>query len=127
MPHVAHDLARVLEIVDGALQPAEVRIGQVERNAEHGLHVGAAPFVGEIADRPELVEPAPLELVVELPHVRLDGRSLEPQAELADPLAEHAAQFGIEGFEGRHHSIIGVVQFREPRPSKGLDGTRAHG
>ena len=100
--HVAHDLAAVFEVVDRALELAEIRIGEIERNAEHRLHVGTAPLVGEIADRTELVEPAPLELLVELPHVWLDRRSLEPQPQLADPLAEHAAQLRVERFKCRH-------------------------
>jgi hypothetical protein len=100
--HVAHDLAAVFEIVDRTLELAEVRIGQIERNAEHRLHVWAAPLVGEVADRAEFVEPAPLELFVQLTDVRLDRRPLELESQLADALAEDAAQFRVERFECRH-------------------------
>ncbi len=102
VPHVAHDLAAVFEVVDRALEPAEVRIGEIERDAEHRLHVRTAPLVGEVADGPELVEAAALELLVELAYVGLDGRPLEPQPQLADALAKYAAKLRIERFECRH-------------------------
>ena len=102
VPHVAHDLAAVFEVVDRALELSEVGVGQIEGNAEHRLHVGTAPLVGEVADGAELVQAAPLELLVELAHVRLDRRTLEPQPELANALAKDAAECRVERFECRH-------------------------
>ena len=48
------------------------------------------------------MQPAPLELFVQLPHVGLDGRPFELQAELADAFPEHAAQLRVEGLKCRH-------------------------
>jgi hypothetical protein len=102
MPHIPHDLAAVFEVVDGALELAEVRIRKIERDAEDRLHIGTAPLVGEITDRPELVKASALEFFVELAHVRLYRRSLEPQPKFPDSLAEYASEFGIERFKRRH-------------------------
>ena len=57
--------------------------------------------------------------------VRIDGRPLEPQSEFSNPFAENTPELGVEGFEGGHTSIIGVVQIRERLSSEGLDGTRS--
>ena len=104
--HVAHDFAAVFEVVHRALQLAQVRIRQVERNPQDRLHVRAAPLVGEVAHGPELLQPPSLQLAVELPDVRLDGRSFQAKAQLADALAQHAAQLGIESLKGRHRSRL---------------------
>jgi hypothetical protein len=66
------------------------------------LHIRATPLIGEVTDRPELVEASALQLFVELPYVGLDRRSLEAESQLANALAKDAAEFGIERFECRH-------------------------
>ena len=80
----------------------QLRVGEIERNAEHRLLIGAAPLVGQVADRPELLQPAPLELLVELPDVAFDRGSLDAQAELADLLPEDPADLGVQGLESDH-------------------------
>src|SRR5881397_35656 len=42
----------------GFVVTAVVFIGEVERDPEHGLLVGAPPFVGEVAHRTEFLQPA---------------------------------------------------------------------
>jgi hypothetical protein len=48
------------------------------------------------------VQAAALELAIELPDVRFDRGSFEPQPELADRFAKDAANFRIEGLELGH-------------------------
>ena len=75
--HVHHDLAIGLEGIRGLLDRLKLRIGQIERNAEHRLLVRASPFVGQIADGPKLLEPASIELLVQLPNVAFDRETLQ--------------------------------------------------
>ena len=72
MAHVHHDLALVLERIDRLFELSQLWIGEVERNAEHRLLVRASPFVGQVADRTEFLEPAAVELLVQLPDVAFD-------------------------------------------------------
>ena len=106
MAHVHHDLALVLERVDRLLERPQLRVGEIERDAEHRLLIRASPLVGQVADRTELLQPAPLELLVELPDVALDRRPLDAQAELADLLPEDAANLRVQGLESDHARII---------------------
>ena len=53
-----------------------------------------------------LIEEAAIELVIQLIDVLLNRRAFDPQAELADLLAEHAADLGIERLEPGHPAII---------------------
>jgi hypothetical protein len=47
VPQVHEDLALVLDVVDLLLQLGQLGVGQVERDADDGLTVGAPPLVGE--------------------------------------------------------------------------------
>src|SRR5687767_3356353 len=104
--HVHHDLPLVLEGVNRLLESPQLRIRQIERYTEHRLLVRAAPFVGQVADRPELPEPTPLQLLVELADVAFNRGPLNPEAELADLFPENAADLGIQGLESDHFPII---------------------
>ena len=81
-------------------------IRKIERDAEHRLLIGTPPLVGEVANRPERLQATAIELVVQLIDVLLNRRAFHPQAELADLLAEHAANLGIERLEPGHPAII---------------------
>jgi len=72
VPHVHHDLPLVFERVGRFFDRLQLRIGQVERDAEHRLLVRASPLVGQIADRTKALQAAPIELLVQLPDVSLD-------------------------------------------------------
>jgi hypothetical protein len=50
----------------------QLRIGEIERDAEYRLLVRTPPFVREVAHGTELLQTAPGKLVVELAHVPLD-------------------------------------------------------
>ena len=67
--HIHHDLPFVFETVNRPLELPQLGIGEVEGDAEHRLLIRASPLVGQIADRPELLEAAALQLVVELMHI----------------------------------------------------------
>src|SRR5436190_2683419 len=84
--HVHHDLALVLEIVHRALELGELRIGQIEGDADHRLPVGTPPFVGQVADGLELLETLALQLAMELVYEALDRRAFELEPELVDLL-----------------------------------------
>src|SRR5262249_46968092 len=103
---IHHDLARVLEIVHRALEPGELRIGEIERNADHRLAVGTAPLVGEIAQRTKALESLALELAVELKHVALDRRAFELEPKLADALAEKIPDVRGSAFEPNHAPML---------------------
>ena len=124
VPQVHHDLARVLEIVHLAFEAGELGIREVERDPDHGLAVGAAPLVGEIAHRMKRPESLAVELAVELLDEALDRRALDSQAELADPPAEQVADLGrglLERAHGRH--ATGVTA----RATSGRRGVRPPG
>ena len=72
VPHVHHDLPLALERVDRFFELPQLRICQVERDAEHRLLIGTAPFIGQITDGTKLLQTAPLELFVELANVAFD-------------------------------------------------------
>ena len=55
----------------------EMRIRQVKRNSDHGLHAGAAPLIGEVALGAELLESLGVQLLVKLMDEALEGRALE--------------------------------------------------
>src|SRR5438105_8098148 len=96
---VHHDRALVLEIVHLALEPRELGIGQVERDADHRMTIGSSPLVGEVAHRAEFLQALALALAMELLHEPFDRRAFEPEPELADALAEDLAHFGRRALE----------------------------
>src|SRR5688572_31962978 len=111
--HVHHHLAIRLERIDSLFELPELGIGEIKRDAEHGLLIGTAPLVGQVTDGPEFLEPATLELEVQLTDVALDRRALDPQAELADLHSEHAADFRVERLELHHSSMLLGVRSEE--------------
>jgi hypothetical protein len=49
------------------------RVGEVKRDAQDRLLVRASPLIGQIAGRAEGMEPATLELTIQLADVAFDG------------------------------------------------------
>jgi hypothetical protein len=118
VPQVHHDLAFVLEVVHLALQAGESRVSEIEGDADHGLPVGTAPFVGEVADRAEVLETLALELAVELVHKALDRRAFEAQAELADALAKQLAELGRSLLKFGHEGRMLAARPAPPQPAQ---------
>jgi hypothetical protein len=84
--HVHHDLPRVFNVVHLRFEALQFRIGQVERDSDDGLHVRAAPLIGEIALGAEAMEPLSVQLFVELLDEAFEGRAFQLQAELLNRL-----------------------------------------
>ena len=73
-----------LEVLgDLLLDLRELRIGEIERHADHRHALRATPFVAEINRRLEL-QPARVELRVQLRDLRLERAAFDAQTELAD-------------------------------------------
>ena len=62
--HVHHDLPLALERVHRLLELPQLRVGQIERDAEHRLLIGTSPLIGQVADPTELFQAAPLDLPI---------------------------------------------------------------
>ena len=124
--HVHHDLAIGLERMCRLLDRPQLRIGEIERDAEHGLLVRASPLVREIANRAKLPEPAPIEFFVQLPNVTFYRGTFNPQTQFADLLAEDPADLRVQGFESRHlgdyprFSCINASVFPSPSRKKAI-------
>ena len=88
MAHVHHDLPRVFNVVHLRFEALQFGIGEVERDPDDGLHVGAAPLIGEVAAGPEPVEPLGVQLLVELLDEAFKRRAFQLQAELLNRLGE---------------------------------------
>ena len=86
---------------------------------------GAAPLVGEIADRPEVLEPLALELAVELMDEPLDRRTLELESELADGLAEELQDVGRGLLELGHRWMVVGRPSLPPIPYAAANSVRA--
>src|SRR5438132_4774268 len=115
MTEVHHDLALILDVVDGLLQRRELGVGEVEGDADDRLPVGAGPFVAEVAGRVEAAEPLRRKLAVELGDVLLEHRPLELQAEVLDLHFEEAPRLRrrlLERVHGGHGTgfehVVGV-------------------
>src|SRR5438045_6307756 len=105
MTHVHHDLASVFQVVHIALELRQVRVGQIERNADDGLARRASPFIGEITDRTELVDALGFQFAIELLNESFQRRTLEFEPEFANGLGEYLLEFGA-GFLEIEHSAI---------------------
>ena len=86
MAQVHHDLPRIFNVVHLRFEALQFGVGQVERDSDDGLHVRAAPFIGEIALGTEPMQPLGVQLVVELLDEALEGRAFQLQAELPNRL-----------------------------------------
>ena len=83
---VHHDLPRIFNVVHLRFEALQFGIGQVERDSDDGLHVRAAPLIGEIALGMEAMQPLGVQLLVELLDKALEGRAFHLQAELPNRL-----------------------------------------
>ncbi len=102
MTHVHHDLARVFQIVHVAFKPRQVRVGQIERNADDRLARRAAPLIGEITKRTELVDALRFQLAIKLLHESFQRRTLEFEPEFTNGLGEYLLEFSSGFFEIAH-------------------------
>src|ERR1700761_4787910 len=93
MTHVHHDLASVFKVVHIAFKLCQVRVGQVERNADDGLAGGTAPFIGEITQRTELVDALGFQFAIELLNESFERRTLKFQPEITNGLGEYLLKF----------------------------------
>ena len=89
MTQVHHDLASIFKVVHLALKLCQLRVGEIERNADDGLAGGTAPFIGEIAKRAELVDALGFQLAIELLNEAFERRAFELEAELANGPGEY--------------------------------------
>jgi hypothetical protein len=105
MTHVHHDLVSVFQVVHIALQLCQVRVGQVERNADDGLPRGASPFIGEITTGAELVDAFGFQFAIELLNESFDGRTLELEPQFANGLGEYLLEFRSGFLEIAHWAI----------------------
>src|ERR1700678_1758767 len=118
MTHVHHDLASVFEVVHIALKLCQVRVGQIERNADDGLARGTSPFIGEITKRTELVNALGFQFAIELLNESFQRRTLEFKPEFANGLGEYLLEFRsgfLEIAHGPIQSSIPPKRFWHPR------------
>ena len=100
--HVHHDLARVFNVVHRGLEALQFWVGEVERDSDDRLHVGAAPLVGEVALGPESLETLRFQLLVELLDEAFERGAFQLQAELLDGLGEDLLYLYRRFFEIGH-------------------------
>ena len=103
---VHQDLALVLEIVHRLLEARELRIGEIERDPDHGLAGRTAPFVGQIAERAKFLQALAFELAVKLLNVPFEVRSFELEPELLDGLGQDLLDIRRGFFKGLHAGAI---------------------
>src|SRR5580704_13496476 len=105
MTHVHHDLASVFQVVHIALQLCQVRVGQIEWNADEGLARGTSPFIGEITNRTELVDALGFQFAIQLLNESFERRTLEFETEFANGLGEDLLEFRSGFLEVMHWAI----------------------
>ena len=105
MTHVHHDLASVFQVVHIALKLCQVRVSQIERNADHGLARGASPLIGEITKRTEFVEALGFQFAIELLNEAFERRALKFEPEFANGLGEYLLEFRSGFLEITHGAI----------------------
>jgi hypothetical protein len=105
MTHVHHDLASVFQVVHIALQLCQVRVGQIERNADDGLARGTSPFIGKVTKRAELVDALGFQFAIKLLNESFDRRTLELEPEFANGLGEYLLEFRSGFLEIGHWAI----------------------
>ena len=105
MTHVHHDFASVFEVVHIALKLSQIRVGQIKRNTDDGLARGTSPFIGEIAERAELVDALGFEFAIKLLNESFERRTLEFEPEFANGLGEYLLEFRSGFLEIAHRAI----------------------
>src|ERR1700691_2817489 len=105
MAHVHHDLASVFQVVQLALELCQVRVGQIERNADDGLARGTSPFIGEITKRTEFVDALGFQFAIKLLNKSFQRRTLEFEPEFANGLGEYLLEFRSGFLEIVHGAI----------------------
>src|ERR1039458_6375598 len=85
-----------------SLEALQLGIGQVKRNSDNGLHVRAAPLIGQIALGAESMQPLAVQLFVELLHQTFEGRAFQLQAELLNRLGKDLLDLRRRFFEIGH-------------------------
>ena len=105
MTHVHHDLACVFQVVHIALQLCQVRVDQIERNADDGLAGGTSPFIGEITRWTELVDALGFQFAIKLLHESFQRRTLELEPEFTNGLGEDLLEFRSGFLEIAHWAI----------------------
>src|ERR1700733_1917454 len=113
MTHVHHDLASVFQIVHIALKLCQVRVGQVERNADDGLARGASPFIGEITERTKLVDALGFQLAIKLLYESFERRTLELKPKFTNRLGEDLLKFRLGFLEIAHWAIQSSIPREE--------------
>ncbi len=116
--HVHHDLPRVFNVVHLRLKALQFGIGQVERNSDDRLHVGAAPLIGQVAPGAESFEPLGLQLFVELVNEAFEGRAFQLQAELLNRLGENLLDLCRRFFEVGHRWSKRSTRSKDFRPNR---------
>jgi hypothetical protein len=111
MTHVHHDLASVFQIVHLALKLRQVRVSQIERNADDGFARRTSPFIGEITMRTELVDALGFEFAIKLLNKSFQRRTLEFEPEFANGLGEYLLELRSGFLEIAH----GAIQSSIPR------------
>jgi len=87
------DLASVFQVVHIALKLCQVRVCQIEGNAESGARRRDIPFIGEITRWTELVQALGFQFAIELLNESFDRRALEFEPEFANRLGEDLLEF----------------------------------
>jgi hypothetical protein len=105
-----HDLARLFEVVHGLLERGQLRIGEIERDADHRLTRGASPLVGEVAERAKLLQPLLLDLAIKLLDELLQRRTFDLEVQLTDWLAEDGFELGAGLVEARQVPSLSRLQ-----------------
>src|ERR1700739_2084888 len=113
MTHVHHDLASVFQVVHIALKLCQVRVSQIERNADDGLARGTSPFVGEITMGAELVDALGFQFAIKLLNESFERRTLKFEPELANGPGEYLLEFRSGFLEIAHWAIQSSIP-REP-------------
>src|SRR5271168_64488 len=113
MTHVHHDLASVFQVVHIALKLGQVRVGQIERNADDGLARGTSPLIGEITKRTELVDALGLQFAIKLLNESFERRTLEFEPEFANGLGEYLLELRSGFLEIAHLAIQSSIPLNQ--------------
>ncbi len=103
--HVHHNLASVFQVVHIALKLCEIRVGEIEGDADHGLARGTPPFIGEITMGTELVDALGFQFAIELLDESFERGTLEFESEFTNGLGEDLLEFGSGFLKMAHWAI----------------------